>query len=80
MYALPVLLRFIQIYFIKYADSAALSMQALSPRLQKIPRVFFTMLAFLIFTIASVAGRQHFSAILSNFLAVVRTNMSSHNP
>ena len=47
-------------------------MQALSPRFHKVPRVFFTLLAFLIFTVASIAGRQHFSAILSNFLAVVR--------
>ena len=60
-----------------YADSAALSMQALSPRFHKVPRVFFTLLAFLIFTVASIAGRQHFSAILSNFLAVVRIHVAT---
>ena len=64
--------RFIHISTIfRYPDSAGLSMQTLSPRFHKIPRVFFTVLAFLIFTVASVAGRQHFSVILSNFLAVV---------
>ena len=31
----------------------------------------FTVLAFIIYTVAGVAGREHFSAILSNFLAVV---------
>lgn len=54
------------------ADSAALSMQALTPSFRRIPRAIFTILVFIIYTVAGVTGREHFSAILSNFLAVVR--------
>lgn len=46
-------------------------MQALGRPLAKIPRFFWTILAFLIYTIAGVAGREHFSTILSNFLAIL---------
>lgn len=46
-------------------------MQTLIPSFRRIPRAIFTVLAFIIYTVAGVAGRQHFSAILSNFLAVV---------
>ncbi|KAG8876572.1 hypothetical protein FRB98_007241 [Tulasnella sp. 332] len=51
--------------------SAGLSMQALGRPLAKIPRFIWTVLAFLIYTIAGVAGREHFSEILSNFLAIL---------
>ena len=53
------------------ADSAGLSIQTLIPPFRHIPRAIFTVLAFIIYTAAGVAGRQHFSSILSNFLAVV---------
>ena len=52
-------------------DSAGLAMQALIPPFRRIPRAFFTLLAFVIYTVAGVAGREHFSTILSNFLAIV---------
>ncbi|KAF8507734.1 hypothetical protein JB92DRAFT_2958129 [Gautieria morchelliformis] len=51
--------------------SAALSMQTLIPPFRRIPRAIFTVLAFIIYTVAGVAGRQHFSVFLKNFLAVV---------
>lgn len=37
----------------------------------KVPRFFWTFLSFAIYTIAAVVGRNHFAAIISNFLAVV---------
>ncbi|EIW87465.1 cytosine-purine permease [Coniophora puteana RWD-64-598 SS2] len=51
--------------------SAGLSMQALGRPFAMVPRFFWTFLAFLIYTVAGVAGRQHFSAILSNFLSIL---------
>ncbi|KZT39929.1 hypothetical protein SISSUDRAFT_1044887 [Sistotremastrum suecicum HHB10207 ss-3] len=51
--------------------SAGLSMQALGRPFAMVPRVFWTVLAFVIYTVAGVAGREHFSTILSNFLAVL---------
>ncbi|KAF8507738.1 permease for cytosine/purines, uracil, thiamine, allantoin-domain-containing protein [Gautieria morchelliformis] len=51
--------------------SAGLSMQTLIPPFRRIPRAIFTVLAFIIYTVAGVAGRQHFSVFLKNFLAVV---------
>lgn len=61
-------------------DSAGLSMQALIPPFRRIPRAIFTVLAFIIYTVAGVAGRQHFSTILNNFLAVVSPFAISRNP
>ena len=46
-------------------------MQTLIPQFRHIPRAIFTVLAFSASTVAGVAGREHFSVILSNFLAVV---------
>jgi purine-cytosine permease-like protein len=46
-------------------------MQTLIPPFRRIPRALFTVLAFIIYTVAGVAGRQHFSVFLKNFLAVV---------
>lgn len=36
-----------------------------------IPRFFWTILIFVGYTVAGVAGREHFSEILSNFLAIL---------
>jgi len=51
--------------------SAGLSMQALGRPFAMIPRFFWTFLAFVIYTVAGVAGREHFSTILSNFLSIL---------
>jgi len=51
--------------------SAGLSMQSLIPPFRKVPRAFFTVLAFIIYTIAGVVGREHFSAVLTNFLSIL---------
>ncbi|KAJ7241711.1 cytosine-purine permease [Mycena haematopus] len=51
--------------------SAALSIQALGRPFAKIPRFFWTLVIFVAYTIAGVAGREHFAAILSNFLAIL---------
>ncbi|KAF8208129.1 purine-cytosine permease [Mycena galopus ATCC 62051] len=37
----------------------------------KIPRFFWTLVIFVAYTVAGVAGREHFAAILSNFLAIL---------
>lgn len=36
-----------------------------------VPRFLWTFLAFVIYTVAGVAGREHFSEILSNFLSIL---------
>ena len=51
--------------------SAALSMQALGRPFALVPRFVWTMLAFVAYTVAGVAGREHFSDILSNFLSIL---------
>ncbi|KAF7326441.1 Cytosine-purine permease [Mycena sanguinolenta] len=51
--------------------SAALSIQALGRPFAKIPRFFWTLIIFIAYTVAGVAGREHFSEILSNFLAIL---------
>ncbi|ORY34574.1 purine-cytosine permease [Naematelia encephala] len=51
--------------------SCALSIQALLPQFEKVPRALWAVLAFVIYTVAAVAGREHFSEILSNFLAIL---------
>ncbi|KAG1782324.1 permease for cytosine/purines, uracil, thiamine, allantoin-domain-containing protein [Suillus placidus] len=51
--------------------SAGLSMQALGRPFAIIPRFFWVLLAFLAYTVAGVAGREHFSTILSNFLRIL---------
>ncbi|WVR03012.1 hypothetical protein IAU60_000001 [Kwoniella sp. DSM 27419] len=56
--------------------------KTLLPVFQKVPRALWTVLVFLIYSecgqttpltpaIAAIAGREHFSAILSNFLAIL---------
>ncbi|KAF8513340.1 permease for cytosine/purines, uracil, thiamine, allantoin-domain-containing protein [Hysterangium stoloniferum] len=52
-------------------NSTALSMQTLIPAFRHIPRAAFTILAFIIYTVAGIAGREHFSSILTNFLAIL---------
>jgi hypothetical protein len=51
--------------------SAGLSIQALGRPFAMIPRFFWTFFAFVVYTIAGVAGREHFSVILSNFLSIL---------
>ncbi|KAJ7816974.1 permease for cytosine/purines, uracil, thiamine, allantoin-domain-containing protein [Mycena olivaceomarginata] len=51
--------------------SAALSIQALGRPFAKIPRFFWTLVIFIAYTVAGVAGREHFAEILSNFLAIL---------
>ncbi|EIN10595.1 hypothetical protein PUNSTDRAFT_142573 [Punctularia strigosozonata HHB-11173 SS5] len=51
--------------------SAALSIQALHKWFALVPRAIWTILVFVIYTVAGVAGREHFSDILSNFLAIL---------
>lgn len=71
---------FFFLFPITSADSAGLSMQTLTPSFRRIPRAIFTVLAFIIYTVAGVAGRQHFSPILSNFLAIVCISFCLCNP
>ncbi|KAJ7643966.1 purine-cytosine permease [Roridomyces roridus] len=51
--------------------SAALSIQSLGRPFAKIPRFFWTIVIFVAYTVAGVAGREHFAEILSNFLAIL---------
>jgi len=51
--------------------SAGLSIQALGRPFAMVPRFFWTFLGFVAYTVAGVAGRAHFSAILSNFLSIL---------
>ncbi|KAF8990473.1 cytosine-purine permease [Cyathus striatus] len=51
--------------------SAGLSIQALGRPFAIIPRFFWTFFAFVVYTVAGVAGREHFSEILSNFLSIL---------
>ncbi|KAG1725083.1 uncharacterized protein EDB91DRAFT_1350880 [Suillus paluster] len=51
--------------------STGLSIQALGRPFTIIPRFFWGFLAFVIYTVAGVAGREHFSAILFNFLSIL---------
>ncbi|KAJ6508498.1 permease for cytosine/purines, uracil, thiamine, allantoin-domain-containing protein [Mycena sanguinolenta] len=51
--------------------SAALSIQSLGRPFAKVPRFFWTLVIFIIYTVAGVAGREHFATILSNFLSIL---------
>ncbi|KAH7907851.1 cytosine-purine permease [Hygrophoropsis aurantiaca] len=51
--------------------SAGLSIQALGRPFALVPRFLWTFLAFVAYTVAGVAGREHFSAIISNFLSIL---------
>lgn len=51
--------------------SAALSFQALAKPLQYIPRAVWTLVVVVLYTIAGVVGREHFSTVLSNLLSIL---------
>lgn len=46
-------------------------MQSIGRPFAMVPRFFWTFLAFVIYTVAGVSGREHFSEILSNFLSIL---------
>jgi len=48
--------------------STALSMQNVGMWAVKIPRFVWATVAFVVFTVAAIAGREHFASVLSNFL------------
>jgi len=51
--------------------SAALSFQALHRYFEIIPRAVWTVVVAIIYTIAGVVGKEHFSSILSNLLSIL---------
>jgi len=51
--------------------SAALSIQTMGKPLQRIPRSIWTVLVAVVYTVAGVAGKANFSAILNNFLSIL---------
>ncbi len=51
--------------------SAGLSIQALGRPFARIPRVVWTTVGWIVYTVGGIAGRDHFSEILSNLLAVM---------
>ncbi|KAJ3130918.1 hypothetical protein HK100_007192 [Physocladia obscura] len=51
--------------------SAGVSVAALGPIFQKVPRALWTLLVTVIYTIAGVAGQESFEAILSNLLSIL---------
>jgi purine-cytosine permease-like protein len=51
--------------------SAALSAQTILPIFQKIPRAVWCVFMFVVYTAASIGGRNHLSEVLSNFLAIL---------
>jgi purine-cytosine permease-like protein len=48
--------------------SLALSMQNVGMWAVKVPRFIWTTIGFVVFTVAAIAGRDHFATILENFL------------
>ncbi|PBK84182.1 cytosine-purine permease [Armillaria gallica] len=51
--------------------SVGLSIQALGRPFAKIPRICWTVIGWIIYTVAGAVGREHFAEILSNFLAIL---------
>jgi NCS1 nucleoside transporter family len=51
--------------------SAALSIQALGRPFAMVPRFLWVFIVFVVYTVAGVAGREHFSALLTNFLSIL---------
>lgn len=51
--------------------SAALSIQALGRPFAIVPRFLWVFVVFVVYTVAGVAGREHFSEILTDFLSVL---------
>jgi hypothetical protein len=48
--------------------SMGLSMQNVGMWAVKVPRFIWTTIGFVVFTVAAIAGREHFASILENFL------------
>ena len=48
--------------------SAALSMQNCGMWAVKVPRFVWSTIGFVVFTVAAIAGREHFATVLANFL------------
>ncbi|KAJ3993220.1 purine-cytosine permease [Lentinula boryana] len=51
--------------------STGISIQALGRPFAAVPRIFWTLVGFVAYTIAGIVGREHFSVILSNFLSIL---------
>ncbi|KAJ4472412.1 permease for cytosine/purines, uracil, thiamine, allantoin-domain-containing protein [Lentinula lateritia] len=51
--------------------STGISIQALGRPFAVVPRMFWTLVGFIAYTIAGIVGREHFSDILSNFLSIL---------
>ncbi|KAI0931476.1 hypothetical protein AcW1_001130 [Taiwanofungus camphoratus] len=51
--------------------SAGISIQSLGRPFAMVPRFFWVLFSFVVYTVAGVGGREHFSAILSNFLSIL---------
>ncbi|KAM0789268.1 hypothetical protein ACM66B_000110 [Microbotryomycetes sp. NB124-2] len=51
--------------------SGALSLQSLHPILLKVPRIFFVIIVTVVYVVAAIAGREHFSEIVANFAALL---------
>ncbi|KIJ48835.1 hypothetical protein M422DRAFT_777770 [Sphaerobolus stellatus SS14] len=51
--------------------SSGLALQTFIPPLRRVPRPLLTVLTVTIYTAAGIAGREHFSAILNNFLSLL---------
>ncbi|KAE9390865.1 hypothetical protein BT96DRAFT_1024350 [Gymnopus androsaceus JB14] len=51
--------------------STGISIQALGRPFAMVPRMFWTLVGFAAYTVAGIVGREHFSEILSNFLAIL---------
>jgi len=60
--------------------STALSMQNVGMWAVKIPRFVWATVAFVVFTVAAIAGREHFASVLSNFLNCLGYWYASHRP
>ena len=51
--------------------STALSIQALGRPFAMVPRFLWVFIVFVIYTVAGVAGREHLSTLLTNFLSIL---------
>jgi purine-cytosine permease-like protein len=52
--------------------STSLSMQNVGMWAVKIPRFVWATVAFVVFTVAAIAGREHFASVLSNRVGAVQ--------
>ena len=51
--------------------SAALSIQALGRPFAMVPRFLWVFLVSVVYTVAGIVGREHFSILLTNFLSIL---------